>query len=211
MASLSGFEENIRMLHVELKEEQRKAVKELLSGKDVLAVLRTGFGKSRIYQAFTTLKNMETDGQTVVFIISPLTSIMNDQLKELKTLGYAAANLSELSTVELKECEFNILLSSAEEAMTIGFQNELKHHRNLDRKKVSIIYGYRKKTDWYMLCLSSVVMYKINVYIFLETGVKDDDVMDILSGVVMANCRSSVLSVNKVNGLCALLICIYSI
>ena len=62
-----------------------------------------------------------------------------------------------------------------------------------------------------MLCLSSVVMYKINVYIFLETGVKDDDVMDILSGVVMANCRSSVLSVNKVNGLCALIICIYSI
>lgn len=54
-------------------------------------------------------------------------------------------------------------------------------------------------------------MYKINVYIFLETGVKDDDVMDILSGVVMANCRSSVLSVNKVNGLCALIICIYSI
>lgn len=139
MASLSGFEENIRMLHVELKEEQRKAVKELLSGKDVLAVLRTGFGKSRIYQAFTTLKNMETDGQTVVFIISPLTSIMNDQLKELKTLGYAAANLSELSTVELKECEFNILLSSAEEAMTIGFQNELKDNSTKLHERLSCI------------------------------------------------------------------------
>ena len=126
MASLSGFEENIRMLHVELKEEQRKAVKELLSGKDVLAVLRTGFGKSRIYQAFTTLKNMETDGQTVVF-------------KELKTLGYAAANLSELSTVELKECEFNILLSSAEEAMTIGFQNELKDNSTKLHERLSCI------------------------------------------------------------------------
>ena len=35
-----------------LKEEQKLAVEALLSGKDVMAVLPTGFGKSIIYQSF---------------------------------------------------------------------------------------------------------------------------------------------------------------
>lgn len=34
------------------KEEQMLAVEALLSGKDVMAVLPTGFGKSIIYQSF---------------------------------------------------------------------------------------------------------------------------------------------------------------
>ena len=33
-----------------LKEEQKLAVEALLSGKDVMAILPTGFGKSIIYQ-----------------------------------------------------------------------------------------------------------------------------------------------------------------
>jgi len=37
---------------INLKEEQEKAVMELLSGKDVLAILPTGFGKSLIYTIF---------------------------------------------------------------------------------------------------------------------------------------------------------------
>jgi hypothetical protein len=41
-----------------LKDEQRKGIEQLLLGKDVLAVLPTGFGKSRIYQGFTTAKCM---------------------------------------------------------------------------------------------------------------------------------------------------------
>jgi superfamily II DNA helicase RecQ len=35
-----------------LKPEQEIAVRDLLEGKDVLAVLPTGFGKSLIYQTF---------------------------------------------------------------------------------------------------------------------------------------------------------------
>ena len=36
-----------------LKEEQERAVKVLISGNDVLAILPTGFGKSMIYKIFT--------------------------------------------------------------------------------------------------------------------------------------------------------------
>ena len=40
-----------------LKDEQRLAVEALMSGKDVLAVLPTGFGKSVIYQSFVIAKD----------------------------------------------------------------------------------------------------------------------------------------------------------
>jgi len=41
-----------------LKCEQKEAVSRLLKGKDVLAVLPTGFGKSLIYQGFILAKEM---------------------------------------------------------------------------------------------------------------------------------------------------------
>ena len=44
---------------ITLKEEQEKAVVELLSGKDVLAILPTGFGKGLIYTS-TDLRSAKT-------------------------------------------------------------------------------------------------------------------------------------------------------
>jgi len=41
-----------------LKREQKEAVSRLLEGKDVLAVLPTGFGKSLIYQSYVLVKEM---------------------------------------------------------------------------------------------------------------------------------------------------------
>ena len=59
-----------------LKDEQRLAVEALMSGKDVLAVLPTGFGKSVIYQSFVIAK----DSSSIVVIV-PLRSIIDDQLQ----------------------------------------------------------------------------------------------------------------------------------
>jgi len=41
-----------------LKREQKEAVSRLLEGKDVLAVLPTGFDKNLIYQSFVLAKEM---------------------------------------------------------------------------------------------------------------------------------------------------------
>jgi len=43
---------------LELKREQKEAVSRLLEGKDVLAVLPTGSGKSLEYQSFVLAKKM---------------------------------------------------------------------------------------------------------------------------------------------------------
>ena len=85
-----------------LKKEQEQAVRELLSARYVLAVLPTGFGKSRIFQAFARVKDAEENDHVVVFVVVPLTSIINDQISQLNALGYPTAALSELKSEELK-------------------------------------------------------------------------------------------------------------
>jgi len=53
-----------------LKEEQEKAVVELLSGKDVLAILPTGFGKGLIYTIFALASIDLGSAKTSVLVIS---------------------------------------------------------------------------------------------------------------------------------------------
>ena len=61
-----------------LKPEQESAVRALLADRDVLAVLRTGYGKSLIYQMFVRAKNYELNGNAAILVISPLKSIIEE-------------------------------------------------------------------------------------------------------------------------------------
>ena len=70
-----------------LKPEQESAVRALLADRDVLAVLPTGYGKSLIYQMFVRPKNYELNGNAAILVISPLKSIIEDQLQEMELLG----------------------------------------------------------------------------------------------------------------------------
>ena len=62
------------------QEGQKEIISDVLRGEDVLGILRTGSGKSLCYQ----LPAMILPGITVV--ISPLISLMIDQVKEIKAL-----------------------------------------------------------------------------------------------------------------------------
>ena len=55
------------MSSVSLKPEQEVAVKALLDGRDVLAVLPTGFGKSMIFQTFVRAK-YSIDGRATIVL-----------------------------------------------------------------------------------------------------------------------------------------------
>ena len=62
---------------ITLKDEQRKAVKQLYGKKDLLAVLPTGSGKSLIFQLQLLLENRNRKGHTAfVLVICPLTIII---------------------------------------------------------------------------------------------------------------------------------------
>jgi ATP-dependent DNA helicase RecQ len=67
---------------------QREIVESLLDGRDVVALLPTGGGKSLCYQ----LPAIARDGLTVV--VSPLIALMKDQVDSLEQLGVAATFLN---------------------------------------------------------------------------------------------------------------------
>src|SRR5271170_6851989 len=67
---------------------QGEIVATILEGRDVLAVMPTGSGKSLCYQLPALLR----DGLTVV--VSPLIALMRNQVAQLRGYGIAAASLN---------------------------------------------------------------------------------------------------------------------
>ncbi len=76
--------------HESFREGQADLVNAVLHGHDVLAVMPTGAGKSLGYQ----LPAIVLPGTTIV--VSPLISLMKDQVDELKRRGVAAAALHSM-------------------------------------------------------------------------------------------------------------------
>jgi RecQ family ATP-dependent DNA helicase len=84
--------------HQEFKTEQREALEAVFRRRDVLAVLPTGFGKSAIFQLPPLVTN------STVLVISPLISLMQDQVVGCEKRGIAATFVnSSLSMAEWSE------------------------------------------------------------------------------------------------------------
>src|SRR5881275_2183125 len=81
-----------RFGHPVFRAQHVRVLGPLLAGQSVLAVLPTGAGKSLCYQ----LPALMTEGLTLV--VSPLISLMQDQVSRLRRRGVAAAYLNSLLT-----------------------------------------------------------------------------------------------------------------
>src|SRR5579862_1895878 len=84
--------------HEDFRPGQQRAVESVLAGRDTLVILPTGGGKSLCYQVPALL----LDGLTVV--LSPLISLMKDQVDALEARGLPAAFInSSLSSSQISD------------------------------------------------------------------------------------------------------------
>ena len=85
--------------HSSVKQEQREAVRCVLLGRDRFVTVPTGFGKSAIFHALplcasTMLKwfcDIIRSCLPCVIVISPLVSLMTDQVSKLRSMGISLA------------------------------------------------------------------------------------------------------------------------
>src|SRR3954466_14699101 len=80
----------------EFRPAQREVIESVLAGKDVLCVMPTGAGKSLCYQLPAAI----SDGLTLV--VSPLISLMEDQVQQLRDEGIPAVFLNSTLSGSLR-------------------------------------------------------------------------------------------------------------
>ncbi|MGB9988805.1 RecQ family ATP-dependent DNA helicase [Massilia sp. SM-13] len=111
-----------------LRAGQQAVIDSVLEGRDTLAIMPTGSGKSLCYQIPASL----LPGATVV--VSPLISLMKDQLESLEEIGIGAAQLnSSLSREEelealgsIRSSHSRIVFCTPERLATAEFLDVLK-------------------------------------------------------------------------------------
>lgn len=83
--------------HVDsVRREQKECLENLVQGKDVFAILPTGFGKSLVFQIFPRLmkglqRNRHSSSVCTIIVVTPLVAIMKDQVEQLKGMGVSSA------------------------------------------------------------------------------------------------------------------------
>ncbi|MFT5050190.1 MAG: ATP-dependent DNA helicase RecQ, partial [Chlamydiales bacterium] len=112
----------------DLRPEQERAIRASLAGQDALVVLPTGGGKSLCYQAPALVR----PGLTVV--VSPLISLMKDQLDGMLANGVPAGMLTSAQETserrqvyeDLEEQRLKLLLVAPERLVMDGFLAKLE-------------------------------------------------------------------------------------
>lgn len=116
--------------YTEFRDGQLQVMLSALQGRDSLVLMPTGGGKSLCYQLPAVCAN----GLTVV--ISPLLSLMQDQVEAMQAMGVAAATLHSGLTSEqslrvlqqLQQNQISILYVSPERALQPGFLARLQEY-----------------------------------------------------------------------------------
>ncbi|ATO35133.1 ATP-dependent DNA helicase RecQ [Dickeya dianthicola] len=108
---------------------QQAIINAAISGRDCLVIMPTGGGKSLCYQ----IPALVLEGLTLV--VSPLISLMKDQVDQLQAYGVAAACLNSTQTREQQQAVFSacrrgelkLLYIAPERLTTDGFLEQLTH------------------------------------------------------------------------------------
>ena len=136
-----AFEEAKTQFEIEnFLAEQKEAIKALFQNKNVFVNLPTGFGKSIIYQCLTIVGDVlhkKTRGSSVIVVISPLRSLMNDQVQYLHSVGIPVIAITDEEDPETVQqvinSVYNVIYGSPECLLSVPIWREYFSARALKR------------------------------------------------------------------------------
>ena len=126
-----------------LNTHQKRAINEISKrGKDVFVNLPTGYGKSLIYQALPTVFDaLRSSSGHIVVVVSPLISVMDDQVKFLTGVGIKALNLTSASEEKKTNAEkgkYSLVYGSPEAWLKNERWRSMLHNDVYSRKLCAI-------------------------------------------------------------------------
>jgi len=162
------------------RQHQQGIVNAIVSGKDVIAVMPTGGGKSLCYQ----LPALCLAGTCVV--ISPLISLMKDQVDKLRKMNVKAAYLNstlttkqqKLVTERLQQKSYDIIYVAPERFAMESFRKSLDHANvsffAVDEAHCILQWGFDFRPDYLSLAKLKERYKNIPVAAFTATATEHD-------------------------------------
>ena len=189
----------------DFRTDQREVIEKLLLGKNLLGAFPTAFGKSICYQ----LPGLMLPGLTV--IISPLISLMKDQVDALQGRGIDSVGLlnSSLTPTEyrqefkrLVDGEIKLLYVSPERFRSRRFLNTLKSHKIslfvVDEAHCISQWGHDFRPDYLALRAAIQAANPGSVALFTATATPEVR-EDIVNQLRVEKCETVIQSVERPN------------
>ena len=189
----------------DFRTDQREVIEKLLLGKNLLGAFPTAFGKSICYQ----LPGLMLPGLTV--IISPLISLMKDQVDALQGRGIDSVGLlnSSLTPTEyrqefkrLVDGEIKLLYVSPERFRSRRFLNTLKSHKIslfvVDEAHCISQWGHDFRPDYLALRTAIQAANPGSVALFTATATPEVR-EDIVNQLRVEKCETVIQSVERPN------------
>jgi ATP-dependent DNA helicase RecQ len=134
---------------ISLKAEQEQVIRSFVTGNDVFVSLPTGFGKSLCFMLlppiFDSIKQPNDEQSVLVVVISPLNSLMLDQVEACGKFGLRAAclcgesEMSQLMANEIRQARYQVLYVSPEYILTKRSWRDMLLDGCYQRKLVGLI------------------------------------------------------------------------
>ncbi len=117
--------------HAQFHEDQDRAIQHVVEGSgSLLVVQKTGWGKSNVY--FIAAKLLREQGAGPALLISPLLSLMRNQIAAARRMGVRAETINSSNTQDWEEIigkvhrdEVDILLISPERLANLKFREQV--------------------------------------------------------------------------------------
>ena len=178
------------------RDGQQEAIRHIVEGKGkLLVVQKTGWGKSFVY--FIATKLLRESGSGPALLISPLLSLMRDQIMAAQRMGVRSGSIHSGNTLEhpnvemkLRGNEIDILLVTPERLSNNDFRGRVLPHL-AEQLSILIIDEAHCISDWghdfrpdYRLIARIPQALPGNLRLLATTATANDRVMDDITNVL---------------------------